>query len=110
MTKDLTVSSSNYNLFITPLNSCLTILYRKKLRQFMVPWMKDNLRPEAEVSLCCVYVCCGSSLTGDLPSAVWPAGLAACVRVLWLLPDRRLAECGLAGRVGCMCTCVVAPP
>ena len=23
-----------------------------------------------------VFVCCGSSLTGDLPSAVWPAGLA----------------------------------
>ena len=22
-----------------------------------------------------VFVCCGSSLTGDLPSAVWPAGL-----------------------------------
>ena len=26
-----------------------------------------------------MYMCCGSSLTGDLPSAVWPAGLAACV-------------------------------
>ena len=45
-----------------------------------------------------MYVCCGSSLTDDLPSAVWPAGLAAsaCVRVLWLLPDRQLANCSLA--------------
>ena len=62
-----------------------------------------------------VYVCCGSSLTGDLTSAVWPAGFAACVccsvcacvvafvRVLWLLPDRRPAECGLAGRVWSVC-------
>ena len=37
----------------------------------------------------CVF--CGSSLTGDLPCAVWPAGVAACVCVLWLFPDRRLA-------------------
>ena len=43
-----------------------------------------------------VYVICGSSLTGDLPCAVWPAGVAACIRVLWLFPDWRLAECGLA--------------
>ena len=27
----------------------------------------------------CVCVCGGSSLTGDLPCAVWPAGVAACV-------------------------------
>ena len=29
----------------------------------------------------CVYVCCGSSLPGDLSCAVWPAGVAACVCV-----------------------------
>ena len=34
----------------------------------------------------CIYMCCGSSLTGDLPSAVWPAGLVR------------------------MCLCVAAPP
>ena len=34
-----------------------------------------------------VFVCCGCSLTDDLPSVVWPAGLVACVRVLRLLPD-----------------------
>ena len=47
-------------------------------------------------SLSHVFVCCGSSLTGNLPSAVWPAGLVACVCVLRLLPDRRPAECSLA--------------
>ena len=36
----------------------------------------------------CMHVYCGSSLTGDLLSAVWSAGLVACVGVLWLLPDR----------------------
>ena len=50
-------------------------------------------------------VCGGSSLTGDLPSAVWPAGVAACVCVWWLFPDRRLALCGLAGRGDCLCVC-----
>ena len=35
----------------------------------------------------CVCVCCGSSLTGDLPSAVWPAGLVPHVFALWLLRD-----------------------
>ena len=64
--------------------------------------------------MCTLLICCGSSLTGDLPSAVWPAGLAACVCMclLRLLPDRRPAECGLAGRVGSMCVyvCVAAPP
>ena len=34
---------------------------------------------------------------------VWPTGVAACVRVLWLFPDRRLALCGLAGRGDCLC-------
>ena len=55
-------------------------------------------------------MCCGSSLTGDLPSAVWLAGLVAFVGVLQLLPDRRPAECGLAGRNGRMCLCVATPP
>ena len=44
----------------------------------------------------------------DLPSAVWPAGLVA--SVLRLLPDRRPAECGLAGKAGRKCLCVAAPP
>ena len=74
-------------------------------------------------------MCCGSSLTGDLPCAVWSAGVAACVCVvalpspatclvrsgrqgwllvcvLWLFPDRRLAwPAGVAA-----CVCVVALP
>ena len=44
---------------------------------------------------------------------VWPAGFAAVyIRVLWLLPDWRYAECGLASRVcSCVCVlCVVALP
>ena len=54
-----------------------------------------------------MHTCCSSSLTGaDLPSAVWPAGWSH-VCVSQLLPDRRLAECGLAGRVGSACVCVL---
>ena len=49
----------------------------------------------------CVYG--GSSLTGDLPCAVWPARVATCVRVLWLFPDQRLAECGLARLTNYIC-------
>ena len=48
-----------------------------------VLWLFPDRRP-AECGLagrvCCV--CCGSSLTGDLPSVVWPAGFAACVVAL----------------------------
>ena len=54
-------------------------------------------------------VCCSSSLTRDMPSAVWPAGLVTCVCVLRLLPDRRCAEYDLASRVICMCLCIAAP-
>ena len=45
-------------------------------------------------------------MTSDLPSAVWPAGLVPHACVSRLLPDRRPAECGLAGRVGSACVCV----
>ena len=49
-------------------------------------------------------MCCGSSLTGDLPCAVWLAGVAACVCVLWLFPDPRL-PCAVwpAGVAACVC-------
>ena len=56
----------------------------------------------------CIHLCtcmCVMFLTGDLQSAVWPAGFAAFVPVLWLFPDRRLALCGLAGRGDCLCVC-----
>ena len=55
-------------------------------------------------------VCGGSSLTGDLPSAVWPAGVAACVCVLWLFPDQRPAKCDLSGRdcVRFKCVCCLS--
>ena len=78
-----------------------------------VLWLFPDRRPavrSGRQGLLRVYVYCGSSLTGDLPSAVWPAGYAAFVHVLWLFPDRRPAECGLAGRVCCVCMCVVALP
>ena len=39
-------------------------------------------------SIGCMYMCCGSSLTGNLLSVVWPAGLVTCVCVLRLLRDR----------------------
>ena len=42
-----------------------------------------------------VFMCCGYSLTGDLLSAVWLAGLVARVHVLWLLPNWQPAKCGL---------------
>ena len=49
------------------------------------------LFPDRQLALCglagrgdCLCVCGGSSLTGDLPSAVWPAGVAACVCVVAL--------------------------
>ena len=53
-----------------------------------------------------MHMCCSSSLTGDLPSAVWLARLVPHMFVSRLLPDRRPAECGLAGKVGSAYVCV----
>ena len=36
------------------------------------------------VCSCVLYVCCCSSLTGNLPNAVWPAGLLLCMCVVAL--------------------------
>ena len=49
-----------------------------------------------------VFTCYGSSLTGNLLSVVWLAGLATCVCVLWLLPDRRLSAVWPAGLAACV--------
>ena len=53
------------------------------------PWC--SACSNSSVALCglagrggCLCVCCGSSLTGDLPFVVWPAGVAACVCVVAL--------------------------
>ena len=58
----------------------------------------------------CVCVCCGSSLTRDVPSMIWPAGLSACVCVLQLLFRTGDLPSAVwpAGLVACVC--VVGPP
>ena len=36
--------------FVTPLNVCLTILYRIKLQQFMVPWKRGCVLKRGELN------------------------------------------------------------
>ena len=100
-----------------------------KLQHFIVPYVKDCVWRRGEpiiitvitcVSLLglagrvcsCVYirvVCCGSSLPGDLPSAVSPAGFAAvsvcCGSSVPAIYQVRSRRQGLL-----LCPCVVALP
>ena len=76
--------------------------------KLIVLWMKIASR---EVSLYAhLSVVLSAGLVACVVTPPSPAGLAACVHVLRLLPDWQPAECGLAGRVCHMCSCVAAPP
>ena len=55
-----------------------------------------------------VFVCCGSSLTGELPSAVWPAGLVLHVFVRCGSSLTNRCEC-FANHIACS-TCSFPTP
>ena len=70
VTKELTVSRAPNDVQVM----YYKISFRTKLPKFTMPWMRGYVQRKGVSRDVCVYMCCYSSLTGDLPRAVSPTG------------------------------------